>query len=80
MVFILCSSTPVLLGHAVDDAFADIELGKQARNILTKIGLVVQWREHIGAEEGRHWFKESEQLDDIAEFLEAVGKPEKVSL
>ena len=73
-------STPVLLGHGVDDAFVDVELGKLARDILTKIGLVVQWREYISAEEEGHWFKEPEQLDDIAEFLEAVGKPEKVSL
>ena len=73
-------STPVLLGHGVDDAYVDVELGKQARDILTKIGLVVQWREYTGAEEEGHWFKEPEQLNDIAEFLDAVGEPEKVSL
>ena len=73
-------STPVLLGHGVDDAYVDVELGKQARDILTKIGLVVQWREYTGAEEERHWLKDPEQLNDIVEFLDAVGEPEKVSL
>ena len=73
-------STPVLLGHGFDDAYVDVELGKQARDVLTKIGLVVQWREYVGAEEEGHWFKEPEQLDDIAEFLDTVGKSEKGSL
>lgn len=67
-------STPVFLGHGIDDAYVDIALGIQAKEVLTKIGLTVQWREYTGAEEEGHWLKEPDELDDIADFLKAVGK------
>lgn len=67
-------STPVFLGHGTDDAYVDVSLGRQARAVLTKIGILVQWKEYAGAEEEGHWFKEPEELDDIAAFFQAIGK------
>ena len=65
-------STPVFLGHGIDDAYVDVALGRQARDVLAKIGLVVQWKEYAGAEEEGHWLKEPEQLDDTAAFLQTI--------
>ena len=45
------SLTPVLMGHGIDDAYVDIELGRQAAGVLLQIGLVVEWKEYSGAEE-----------------------------
>jgi predicted esterase len=65
-------STPVFLGHGVDDAFVDVELGRQARQVLTQIGLTVEWKEYSGAEQEGHWFKVPDEMDDIAGFLTTV--------
>lgn len=66
-------STPILLGHGTDDAYVDVSLGRKARDVLRGIGFTnVTWKEYIGAQQAGHWFKEPEQLDDIAEFLAAV--------
>ncbi|MCJ1365611.1 hypothetical protein MMC16_004736 [Acarospora aff. strigata] len=70
-------STPVFLGHGIDDAYVDISLGRQARDVLAKIGIVVQWKEYAGAEEEGHWLKEPEKLEDIAAFLRAIGTHEE---
>ncbi|KAK7407838.1 hypothetical protein QQX98_010009 [Neonectria punicea] len=61
--------TPVFLGHGIDDAYVDIELGQQARHVLTQIGLTVEWKEYSGAEQEGHWLKAPEEVDDIARFL-----------
>ncbi|KAK7754489.1 hypothetical protein SLS62_003509 [Diatrype stigma] len=61
--------TPVFLGHGVDDAYVDVELGMQAARILRQFGLGVDWKEYSGAEEEGHWFKEPEEIDNIFEFL-----------
>jgi predicted esterase len=63
-------STPVFLGHSVDDAYVDVELGRQARDVLSRIGLNVEWKEYSGAEQEGHWLKVPEEVDDIVEFLE----------
>lgn len=61
--------TPVFLGHGVDDAYVDIELGRQARRIFARIGLTVEWKEYHGAEQEGHWLKLPDEVDDIARFL-----------
>jgi len=65
-------STPVFLGHGVDDAVVDVELGRQAKQVLANIGLQVKWKEYSGAELEGHWFKTPEQVDDMAAFLNTV--------
>lgn len=65
-------STPVFLGHGADDAYVNIELGRQARHVLSQIGLKVEWREYSGAEQEGHWMKAPEELDDVAEFLRGI--------
>ena len=65
-------STPILLGHGVDDPVVEVELGRQARETLAGVGLEAEWREYSGAEMDGHWFKAPEQIDDIASFLARV--------
>ncbi|OJD22896.1 hypothetical protein ACJ73_05755 [Blastomyces percursus] len=64
-------STPVLLLHGTDDAWIDVELGRQAHRNLTKIGLHVDWVEYSGAENEGHWIREPEGIDAIVTFMEA---------
>ena len=73
------SLTPVLMGHGIDDAYVDIELGRQAAGVLLQIGLVVEWKEYSGAEEEGHWFKVPEQIDDILQFLLKVTTTQELS-
>lgn len=54
-------STPVFLGHGIDDAYVDVILGNQARRALTEMGLAVRWKEYSGADEEGHWPKEPEE-------------------
>ncbi|KAL4955268.1 hypothetical protein BDW69DRAFT_182742 [Aspergillus filifer] len=64
-------STPVLLMHGSDDAWVDVELGRQARRVLEEtMGMSVQWLEFTGAENDRHWIKEPEGFDKVLRFLE----------
>ena len=44
-------SIPVFFGHGTDDAYVDIELGRQAAHVLSKIGLRIEWREYSGADQ-----------------------------
>ncbi|KAI9170775.1 Acyl-protein thioesterase 1 [Paramyrothecium foliicola] len=60
--------TTVFLGHGTDDAFMDVEHGRQARDVLSRLGFQVEWREYEGAEQEGHWLKEPEELDDILSF------------
>ncbi|KAK3310388.1 Alpha/Beta hydrolase protein [Chaetomium strumarium] len=62
-------STPILLGHGVDDAFVDVGLGREARRVLATVGFRVDWQEYSGAELEGHWLKAPEQIDDIATFF-----------
>ncbi|KAK7402915.1 hypothetical protein QQX98_011313 [Neonectria punicea] len=60
---------PVLLGHGVDDAYVDVELGRQAARILSKAGHIVDRREYSGAEQEGHWFQVPDQMDHVYKFL-----------
>ncbi|RBR24366.1 uncharacterized protein FIESC28_02856 [Fusarium coffeatum] len=62
-------STRVFLGHGTDDAYVDVELGRQARDVLTQVGYSVEWKEYTGAELEGHWIKAPEELEDLLEFL-----------
>ncbi|KAF5023099.1 hypothetical protein F66182_4856 [Fusarium sp. NRRL 66182] len=62
-------STPVFLGHGVDDAYVDVELGRQARDTLSQIGFLVEWKEYSGAELEGHWIKAPDEMDDVFHFL-----------
>jgi predicted esterase len=62
-------STPILLGHGVDDAIVDVDLGREARRVLATVGFQVGWQEYSGADLEGHWLKAPEQIDDIASFL-----------
>lgn len=68
----LATSTPIFLGHGVDDAYVDVELGKQVRRALNQFGFETEWKEYVGAEQEGHWLKEPEEIDDIVQFLEAL--------
>jgi len=61
--------TPVFLGHGVDDAYVDVELGRQAVRVLTRIGFDTEWREYSGADQEGHWLKMPEEMDDIVDFI-----------
>lgn len=61
--------TPVFIGHGVDDAYVDVELGRQVVGVLRQGGWDVEWREYSGAEEEGHWFKVPDEMDDIYSFL-----------
>ncbi|ERF74381.1 hypothetical protein EPUS_02068 [Endocarpon pusillum Z07020] len=74
----LLSSTPVFLGHGVDDAYVDISLGRKVKEALKSIGFTPEWREYAGAEQEGHWIKEPEELADIAAFL--ITQAEKSAL
>ncbi|KFA78624.1 hypothetical protein S40288_06976 [Stachybotrys chartarum IBT 40288] len=66
--------TPVFPGHGIDDAYVDVELGRQARDALTSLGMKVEWKEYQGAEQEGHWLKEPEEIDDIFQFLSKITK------
>ncbi|EPS36242.1 hypothetical protein H072_10309 [Dactylellina haptotyla CBS 200.50] len=63
---------PVFLGHGRYDAYVDISLGHQVRDMLSKIGYSVSWKEYEGADEEGHWLKEPEEFGDIVEFIESI--------
>lgn len=66
----LLESTRVLLLHGTDDAFVDVELGRQARRVLEQMGAPVEMKEYTGAENEGHWVKEPEGFEAIVGFLE----------
>lgn len=65
--------TPVLLGHGTDDAYVDVELGREAARILSRAGHDVTWKEYTGAEQEGHWFKVPEGIDDVCSFLQEIA-------
>ncbi|WZH47327.1 Alpha/Beta hydrolase protein [Fusarium acuminatum] len=62
-------STPIFLGHGVDDAYVDVDLGREAREVFTRIGFSVEWKEYTGAELEGHWIKSPEEVNDLLDFL-----------
>lgn len=64
---------PVFLGHGADDAYVDVELGRQAAHVLARGGWTVKRKEYAGAEEEGHWFKVPDGIDDIFTFLVKVA-------
>jgi lysophospholipase II len=69
--------SPIFLGHGIDDAYVDVELGRAAKEALTKAGYATEWAEYEGADEEGHWLKEPEQINDIASFLERVDQEQR---
>ncbi|CAK7215662.1 hypothetical protein SCUCBS95973_002551 [Sporothrix curviconia] len=71
-------TTPVFLGHGRDDAYVDVQLGQQVRQLLADAGFAsVEWHDYEGAEQEGHWLKEPEEMDDLARFLATVGGPSR---
>ncbi|KAK4099979.1 alpha/beta-hydrolase [Parathielavia hyrcaniae] len=64
---------PVFLAHGTDDAYVDVELGRQAADVFKKVGMQVSWTEYSGADEEGHWLKEPDEFDDIVKFLESIS-------
>ena len=50
-------------------AYVDVELGRQAANVLRSGGWKIEWREYQGAEVEGHWYKVPDEMDDIYAFL-----------
>lgn len=63
------SNMKVFLGHGTDDAYVDVELGRQASHVLSTAGFDVEWKEYSGAEQEGHWLQEPNQMDDIHLFM-----------
>ncbi|KAJ3495071.1 hypothetical protein NLG97_g3661 [Lecanicillium saksenae] len=59
----------VFLSHGSDDAYVDVTLGRQARDVLMSAGLEVAWREYEGAEQEGHWLQSPNQMDDICSYM-----------
>ncbi|KAK8106945.1 alpha/beta-hydrolase [Apiospora kogelbergensis] len=66
--------TPVFLGHGVLDDKVSVELGRMARDTLTKLGLHVTWKEYEGL---GHWYS-SDMLRDLTTHLFSPLRPEEV--
>jgi predicted esterase len=62
-------STPIFLGHGIDDAYIDVDLGREARDVFSQIGFSVEWKEYTGAELEGHWIKSPEEVEDLLNFL-----------
>ncbi|KAM0316072.1 hypothetical protein ACHAPQ_011425 [Fusarium lateritium] len=62
-------STPIFLGHGIDDAYVDVDLGREARDVFTRVGFSVEWKEYTGAEQEGHWIKSPEEVDDLLNFF-----------
>ncbi|OBS28292.1 hypothetical protein FPOA_02233 [Fusarium poae] len=68
-------STPIFLGHGTDDAYVDVELGRQARETLNRVGYSVEWKEYKGAELEGHWIQAPEELEDLIKFFTTRLEP-----
>lgn len=63
-------ATPVFLAHTTDDEVIDVELGRQARDILLEKGLDVVWcEENTG---GHLAMLKTAGLDRIVAFLDQI--------
>lgn len=65
---------PMFLGHGIDDAYVDVELGRQAKDVLARVGWAVEWNEYSGADQEGHWLKQPEEVDDMVLFLRSVAE------
>lgn len=61
--------TPIFMGHGLDDAYVDVDLGREAARVLSSIGFGVEWKDYSGAEQEGHWLKVPDEVDDIQAFL-----------
>lgn len=62
--------TPVMLGHMIDDEIIDIELGREACEVLQGLGMKVSWQEyHDGGHLG---MMKTVGLDAIVAFLKGL--------
>ncbi|OAA66285.1 Phospholipase/carboxylesterase [Cordyceps fumosorosea ARSEF 2679] len=62
-------STPIFLGHALDDEVVPIKNGQRMRNVLSQnLELRVEWNVY---EDGGHWINEPQGVDDIVSFIKA---------
>lgn len=60
-------STPIFLGHALDDEVVPIDNGKRMRDVLAeRLQLTVDFHEYP---EGGHWLNEPQGVDDLVEFI-----------
>ncbi|KAK5452899.1 hypothetical protein LTS15_007047 [Exophiala xenobiotica] len=60
-------STPIFLGHSVDDETVPIDNGRRMRDVLVdSLQLIVQLHEY---DDGGHWVNEPRGVDDIVDFL-----------
>ncbi|TGJ80413.1 hypothetical protein E0Z10_g8350 [Xylaria hypoxylon] len=59
-------STPVFLGHPIDDEVVPIKNGRDLRDTFQSRRFQVEWREY---EDGGHWVNEPQGVDDIARFI-----------
>lgn len=65
------SQMPFFLGHGTADEKVSIQLGEQAKLILSELGIDLTWKAY---DKFGHWYKEPDEIDDIAHFLiEKVG-------
>lgn len=58
--------TPIFLAHSKDDDVVDIKLARHMRNRLDGFATNVQLHQY---EDGGHWVKEPEAIDDLVAFL-----------
>ncbi|KAH7026652.1 Alpha/Beta hydrolase protein [Microdochium trichocladiopsis] len=64
------TATPVFFGHGVDDAYVDIQLGREACRTFSTIGFEnIEWKEYSGAEQEGHWLQVPNEVNDIATFV-----------
>ncbi|KAJ3571419.1 hypothetical protein NPX13_g5388 [Xylaria arbuscula] len=59
-------STPIFLGHSIDDEVVPIKNGRDLRDALQSRRLQVEWREYG---DSGHWVNEPQGVDDIARFI-----------
>ncbi|TQV96739.1 phospholipase/Carboxylesterase [Cordyceps javanica] len=64
-------TTPVFLGHALDDAVVPVANGRRMKNVLSALGLDVEWHEYA---DGGHWVNEPQGVDDMLVFIKANCK------
>lgn len=71
-------STPVFLGHSIDDEIVPIKNGRDLRDTLKSLRFQVEWREY---EDGGHWVNEPQGVDDIARFINGrmLDKPSEIA-
>lgn len=63
---------PVYMGHGEDDAYVDVQLGRETARVLSAAGCTVSWKEYTGAEQEGHWYKVPDQIDDTVAFLSKI--------